>query len=116
MTKNFDIKYEFYIGMLDKDTHQREISERQAVQIIERILIDEVYTITDGAGKYRHEADGYVVSEPTKIVTIFDNRARFNEMRCYAKRLANALNQEAVFLNMSVCDAELIFNSNHKGA
>lgn len=110
----FNYEYTFYIGSHDKDTHTRELTERRMIEIIERILIDEVYTMVDGVGKYRHQ-DGYIVTEPAKIVTIFTRAYSHDAMECYAKRLANALNQESILLKKQMSNAELFYNNDMEG-
>lgn len=111
---SFNYEYTFYVGTFDKATHQRELTEARLMETIERILCDEVYTIVDGVGKYRH-TNGEIISEPSKIITIFAYQNYDYSMQCYAKRLANALNQESVLLKCANVNASLVFNNDMEG-
>lgn len=67
------IKYMFYVGLNDKDTHVQTVSTLNAATIIQNIFASYScgVTITEGKGVYVHE-NGDIVTENTLIVSVYE--------------------------------------------
>ena len=92
------IKYMFYVGFNDKDTHVQTVSTLNAATIIQNIFASYScgVTITEGKGVYVHE-NGDIVTENTLIVSVYEFDGEPEKpIKSICADLKKVLNQESI--------------------
>lgn len=101
------VKYTFYVGLNDKDTHVQEIGTLSASKMVQNVFIKHECgaTITDGKGVYAHD-DGTIVAEETLIVQVYEfgNPVPIKDI---CQDLKAILNQESIAVEKTETDSQL---------
>ena len=100
------IKYTFFIGLNDKESHLQEIDTITAGKIVQRVFTSHECgaTITSGQGVYVHN-DGSVVAENTIIVQVYE----FSPVpvKDICRDLKALLNQESIAVEKTDTNSQL---------
>lgn len=101
------IKYTFFIGLNDKDSHIQEINTLDASKMVQRVFMSHECgaTITSGKGVYAHD-DGTVVAEETLIVQVYEFDSVV-PVKVICEDLKMVLNQESVAVEKTETDSQL---------
>ena len=96
--------YNFYIGLLDKDTKVQEIPTDAAVAMIKRQCISFFggATIFQAQGIYTHD-NGEMVTENTVKVEVFD--VDIQTVKNFVDTIKADLNQESIAVNIAQMDS-----------
>lgn len=101
------VKYTFYVGLNDKDTHVQEIDAFAASKIVQNVFVKHECgaTITSGKGVYAHD-DGTVVAEETLIVQVYEFDSVV-PVKVICEDLKMVLNQESIAVEKTETDSQL---------
>lgn len=90
-------KYNFYIGMFDKDKKEQILSNQEFFNTVRKVLrlnFINAYTILKAKGHYTHKC-GQVICEPSLIVEIIIDELNHKKLEADFCKL---LNQESVLI------------------
>lgn len=94
------LKYQFTIGLFDKDTETQKISSPEAKNIIANILLNQfnifAFTMFECSGVYKMESTGHIVFENSIRVEIAADAEIPAAEIC--KELKTVLNQESIMM------------------
>lgn len=100
------LKYQFTVGLFDKDTEAQLIESPEAKKIISDILLNKfdifAFTMFDCSGVYRMQSTGAIISEPSVRVEIATDAAL--PAAEIIKELKTALNQETIMMEQETKD------------
>lgn len=102
MKKYVNNKTMLAVGLFDKDTKKQEIPTKQAFNIVNKCLMENVEGATCyiGNGIYKH-IDKTLVCEPNIIILLYDvDKKTINNI---INKLCKLLNQECIMQETSVC-------------
>lgn len=100
-------KITLMVGLFDKNTKKQKINTKEAMNIINNILLQYVEgaTIYLGSGIYRH-IDKTTVVEPNIIIILYDiNKEALDKIITECKQ---QLNQEAIGIEKTVAEVQFI--------
>lgn len=100
------IKYNYYIGLNDKDTKRMEVKYKDAIEIITGVFNRagiNCFSIYKMLGCYTH-FDGTKVFENSIKVEVIDNFIISDIQRSIKKELCVRLNQEDILITMQQID------------
>lgn len=101
------VKYTFFVGLNDKDSHVQEVNTLAAAKIVQNVFIKYECgaTITEGKGVYVHD-NGEVVAEQTLIVQVYE----FGDavpVKVICDELKAVLNQESIAVEKQETNSQL---------
>lgn len=102
------LKFTIIAGLNDKGTKKQEITTEKAIEIIVKVLTlakVEGATLTEAKGLYIHEDGTAVFENSIKIELLFITEEK---AKAICKLLKEALNQEAVVLEIAELKSDLI--------
>ena len=88
-------KFTLYVGLFDKDTKKQEITTTEALNKVNKILLQYVdgATAYEGSGIYKH-INGSIVLEPNIIIILYYTNKK--TVAKIIKELKRELNQESI--------------------
>lgn len=96
-------QFTLYVGLLDKDTKQQEISDELAKEIISNEIGD--CSISDMNGYYTHENGQKITEKSLRVEILFRT---LEEIKLIASVLKKKLNQESIALSVQEIESELL--------
>ena len=90
------MKYQLYLGLIDKDTKLQRIDKIEAYKMVENILLNNEitgYTIYQARGVFKHE-NGIITQENTLIIEMIFVEEELVDDIIYL--LKNIFNQESI--------------------
>ena len=99
-------KYQFTVGLNDKDSEKQEIKTSDAKNIISKILLNDfeifAFTMIDCYGVYKMQSTGAIVQEASVRIEIASDE-QIPELNII-DALKKALNQESIMIETSEAD------------
>ena len=101
------VKYTFYVGLNDKDSHVQEVGTLEAAKIVQNVFVRNECgaTITSGKGVYTHD-DGSIVAEETLIIQVYEF-GKSIPVKDICNDLKAMLNQESIAVEKTETDSQL---------